>query len=147
MKDKQPQHTLFGYRSKPVYSDRHAAAFTIVEVLVAAVILAVSVTAAMQLIQSSDKVRARAEHLTVAAQLCANESERIRVAATYYDEIEDSSYTQVRNGATYTVRRRIINDTLETIDDYATREIHISVSMQSDTAELKGFRLLQGYYR
>ncbi len=134
---------------------RHAAqaGLTLIEVIVAIAVLGFSLPAIMRLVAAADTMRGRSNQIAGATLLVRNEVERLRRIALLQEPLNDTSYTQTRDGLELRVERRVLGDDgfggygyfdpFET--ELKTTEIYIGVYTGEE--RLISYRLLQGYER
>jgi len=84
--------------------------FTVLEVVIALFIFGLISTALFRLIGQTERIRGRALYVENATLLAADEAERLRNTAAQLAQFEDSSYTAERDGRTFYVNRKIIED-------------------------------------
>jgi prepilin-type N-terminal cleavage/methylation domain-containing protein len=116
-----------------------AQGFTILEVVVAAVIVSAVSVAVFQFMASGDRVRGRGRWIQKASALAMDEAERIKEAAWRTERITDSAYIRENDGTPIHVARRVVArpDSGLLARDSTLQEIEIAVRpgfMPADTA-------------
>jgi Tfp pilus assembly protein PilV len=127
---------------------RHAAAgSTLVDVLLAMVIVGFICTALMEPLVTSTKLNGRSRHLAAASLIAGNDAEKIRAEALVSPLLlADTSYTVRMDRSTYRLQRTIIENDQES-NAYAVglnQEIEIKVFAPGFDSALVVFRTLQG---
>jgi Tfp pilus assembly protein PilV len=121
--------------------------FTIVEVMVAVVVLGAAIIGVMAMLRTGDRIKAHQTQLAMAAGLAQNEAERIKYIAKNAINIPDTTYEQTINGLTFSVLRTVIkSDTIEDGLASKAQEIEIAIIFNGGMDTLSKFRLIQGYF-
>jgi Tfp pilus assembly protein PilV len=125
---------------------RSCAGLTILEVMMATVILTIVAPIFIQFLVAGDKVRGRALTLDRAAMLARNEAERIKSASGLEEPLADSSYEESCGGALFTVERSVVERDEENLPAYLqkTQELRIVVKRAGTDSALVSLRLIQG---
>jgi Tfp pilus assembly protein PilV len=124
---------------------------TVLESLIAVLILGATTSAVVSLVVSGDRIAGRRAGLSAATMLAKNEVERLRVFETSAVLPNDTEYSDVVNGIAYEVSRTRVKgsplqraapgDSVVSFGEYA-----VSVKRKSGPSQEVSFRLLQGYY-
>jgi Tfp pilus assembly protein PilV len=119
---------------------------TIVEAMVAMVILSFTMAAVVHLIVTGDRISGRRSGLSYATILAQSEAERLRSYEKSLVLPNDTLYTQTTNGIGFTVSRKRIQNTTGIIDTLSYREYAVVVKRIGGIVPLTlSFRLLQGF--
>lgn len=122
--------------------------FTIMEVIVAAVILGITVVTAGRLLVGADRIRGRASQIAAAVQLSQNDAARMRSAAQRLEPINDTDYVVYRNGLELRLRRTVIPPpVVPPVGELRAAQVQIDVSTAGQETSFLSVRLLQGYDR
>ena len=123
-----------------IYSGIKQAGFTMIEVMVAAIIVACTVTAITFVIRTADRLKARALHLRAAAAIAQNSGEELRLTGPLATIAGDTIYTVMMHNVAYTCKRSL----LDTVISAGSHEYALSIYTAADTALVREFRLRQG---
>jgi Tfp pilus assembly protein PilV len=119
---------------------------TIVEAMVAMVILSFTMAAVVHLIVTGDRISGRRSGLSYATILAQSEAERLRSYEKSLVLPNDTLYTQTTNGIAFTVSRKRIQNTTGIIDTLSYREYAVVVKRIGGIIPLTiSLRLLQGF--
>ncbi|MDD5675015.1 MAG: prepilin-type N-terminal cleavage/methylation domain-containing protein [Chitinivibrionales bacterium] len=120
---------------------------TIVEVLVAVLVLGAATMGAMAMLRTGDRIKVRQEKLSTAALLAQNDAERIKNLAVNSIVVSDTEYEQTINGLTYSIVRSVVEpESLTENSSGKTSEAQISITPSGSEDTLARFRLIQGYF-
>lgn len=120
---------------------------TILEVLVAMLIVGIVITTMVNLIATGDRMAGRRHSLAGATLVAKNEAERLRAYEKSLVLPKDTAYTETYNGMDYDISRTWIkNDTLLVTSPVLHREYRITVAAKNNRSVSLTFRVLQGYY-
>ena len=126
---------------------KNKAGFTLVEVLVAAVVMGTATLGVMSMLQTGDRIKARQIKLAYAAGLAQNEAERIKNIAKSSVIIADTEYEQTVNGLTFSLLRTVIEPESVAVNSTGKiQEIQISILQSGIGDTLSKFRLVQGAF-
>lgn len=120
---------------------------TLLEVLLAVVIVSMVTTVFLRFLVSGERIRGRGMLISHAAVIAGNEAERIKSAAAGTGLIiTDTAYEADAGGRTFIVERRAIEsrNSQETVIFSDCQEIEISVRKTESDSPLVRFRLIQG---
>lgn len=131
-----------------VFTVSKTSGFTVLEVILAVVILTITTTAIMHFILVGDRVYGRSLLIENATQLARNEAELLKAQAPVSETIEDCEYEKLIGDRSFIVIRQVMeNDSLDSLGtDYPIRgiELHVKEEISSDEP-LVTFKLIQGY--
>jgi hypothetical protein len=120
---------------------------TLIDVLLAMIILTTFGAWLMQSVTTAARLGGRCNRIAAASLLASNESERIKAAGAYGWHVNDSSYTAQIKGTEYRISRSTLpQDMLK--NKYATgvnQEIEIAVGINGAKEPIVRFRILQGH--
>jgi Tfp pilus assembly protein PilV len=120
---------------------------TVLETLVAVLILGLTTTAVVSLLAVGDRIAGRRSGLSQATLLAKNEAERLRIYETSRLLPGDTLYSAIVNGIGYDVSRmRVHGDSLPRDSVIMYGEYEVSVKRKTGMALAVSFRLLQGFY-
>jgi Tfp pilus assembly protein PilV len=126
---------------------------TILEALVAILILGLTTSAVVGLVVTGDKMAGRRSGLSYATLIGKNEAEKLRTYETAFVLPGDTEYSAVVNGIEFSVSRTRIYDSLARAQRALGRdsvitygEYAISVKRKYGAPTAVSFRLLQGFY-
>jgi Tfp pilus assembly protein PilV len=129
------------------------AGMTVIETLVAIVILGLTTTAAVSLVAAGDRMAGRRSSLSYATIIGKNEAERLRMYETSPVVPGDTAYSAVVNGIEFDVSRTRVRVRSDSIQRAVSRdsavtygEYAVSVKRKSGLPLSVSFRLLQGFY-
>ncbi len=127
---------------------REIPGFTIVEVILAIVILTITTTVIMNFLLAGERVYNRSILIEKAAGMAQNEAELIKAQAPEFGYIENRNYNEKTGARTLRLEREINN--MESIDSligrYTIREIEIRVVEEKSPEDtLVTFKFIQGY--
>jgi hypothetical protein len=133
---------------------RQQSGTTILEALVASLILGLTTSAVVSLVVTGDKMAGRRTGLSYATLIGKNEVEKLRTYETAAVLPGDTAYSAVVNGIEFAVSRtRIHGDSLQRAQRARTRdsavmygEYAISVKRTLGLPVAVSFRCLQGFY-
>jgi prepilin-type N-terminal cleavage/methylation domain-containing protein len=121
--------------------------YTVLEVIVAIVILGFASAALFQALTNGDKLRARSITMQNVSVIVANETERIKNETFRNGTITDSSYKFEINGRSYDVNRKVIEPVLGDTVNPCPVELELAVKECNSAAVPFRFRMLQGCSR
>jgi len=121
---------------------------TLLEALLALVILSVATMTLAMAMQSASRIRLRGRHIAFATNIARNEIEHMRRMGTLNETITDSTWEERVNNLTFFVNRKVLNDEFSGfglfVEEQKTAEVALSVTTATgDTVGV--WRLLQGY--
>lgn len=120
---------------------------TILESLIAILILGITTTAITSLIVTGDMIAGRRTTVYAATTLAKSEIERLRAYEKALVLPKDTIYDEIVNGIEYEVKRTWVpNDTISMNSSVLHREYSISVGRKINQSVSVNFRTLQGYY-
>jgi type II secretory pathway pseudopilin PulG len=120
---------------------------TILESLIAMLILGITTTAVTNLIVTGDRIAGRRNAVSCATIIAKNEAERLRAYEKSLVLPKDTSYTEILNSIEFDVTRTWIkNDTVLVNSAVMHREYAITVTRKINRSVSLTFRMLQGYY-
>ncbi len=126
---------------------RYQDGMTILEALIAILILGITTTAITSLIVTGDRIAGRRTTIYTATTLAKSEIERLRAYEKSLVLPKDTLYDEVVNGVEYEVKRNWIpNDTISMNSTVLHREYSVSVTRKINQSVSVSFRTLQGYY-
>jgi Tfp pilus assembly protein PilV len=129
------------------YGPSPQSGMTVLEALVAVVILGLTTTAVVSLLAVGDRIALRRSGLSQSTLLAKNEAERLRIFETSHLLPGDTLYSEVVNGIGYDVSRtRVQGDSLPRDSVVMYGEYEVSVKRKTGPALAVSFRLLQGFY-
>lgn len=131
-------------REEDLYS---RAGMTIIEVMVAVVVLTTTTMFISQFLVSGDRIYGRSAHIERATRLARNEAELLKANAPIRSELEDSIYEVTVGERMYAVERKIIeNESHDSLfQGFPVQEIEIRVKNDLyDEQAIVEFRFLQG---
>jgi len=124
---------------------------TVLETLIAAVILGLVITGVISLLASGDRLWGRRNAVSQALIVAQNDVERIRAAAMRDEKAGDTVCDEEINGIQYELRRTVTGQASDPLaaeqSNPELREISISVRRKDAGAELVKFILVQGYMK
>jgi hypothetical protein len=119
---------------------------TILEALIAMVILGFTTSAVIGLVVTGDRIAGRRTGVSYAAIIAANETERLKNFQTSLVPPNDTAFSDTVNGLTYEVTRtRIRRDSLPADSVILYQEFAVSVHRTPGPGPSVTLRLLQGY--
>jgi len=121
--------------------------YTILEVIVAIVILGFASTALFQALTNGDRIRARSINVQNVSVIVANETERIKNETFRNGTVTDSSYKFEINNRSYDVNRKVIEPVPGDSVNPCPVELELTVKECNSEAVLFRFRMLQGCSR
>lgn len=122
---------------------------TVIETLVAMLILGLTTTAVVSLVVTGDGIAGRRSGLSYATIIAKNEAEKLRTYETSPVLPGDTAYSSFINGIGFDVSRvRVPGDSISLKSDSVVMygEYTISVKRKSGPPTAVSFRLLQGFY-
>jgi hypothetical protein len=120
---------------------------TVLETLIAVIILGLTTTAVVSLLAVGDRMAGRRSGLSQATLLAKNEAEKLRIFERSHLLPGDTLYSAIVNGIGYDVSRTQVRpDSLPRDSALMYREYEVSVTRKSGPALALSFRLLQGFY-
>jgi type II secretory pathway pseudopilin PulG len=124
---------------------------TVLETLIAAVILGLVITGVISLLTSGDRLWGRRNALSQALIVAQNDVERIRAAAMRDEKAGDTICDEEINGIQYELQRKVTEQASDPLlveeSNPELREISISVRRKDANTELAEFMLVQGYMK
>lgn len=127
-----------------VEQDSHAAGFSMLEVLIALLVLSMTVVGAFSLLTTADRAAGVGKSWACAGTLAANEAERIKYATTQGDALSDTTYTDSIEGQLYEVKRTAVaGDSLGLLGS-GIQEIEILLTKKPGDKVVGKYRLLAG---
>lgn len=121
------------------------AGMTIIEALIAVLILGFTTSAIVHLLVTGDRISGRRSVISYATILAQNEAERLRSHEKSLVLPNDTLFDEPMNGIMFEVSRVRIQDKTAQIDTLPYREYAITVKRQTGPPIGVSFRLLQGY--
>ncbi|HUI91693.1 MAG TPA: hypothetical protein VLX68_05525 [Chitinivibrionales bacterium] len=119
---------------------------TVIESLIAVLILGFTTTAVIGLIVTGDKIAGRRTNVACASIIAANEMERLKTFERSPVLPGDTVYSDTVNGLTFAVTRtRIRRDSLPADSVVVYQEFAVSVRRAPEQGPSVTFRLLQGF--
>lgn len=119
---------------------------TLVEVLIALLILGFTTAGVMRLIVTGDRIGGRRAALSYATICAKNEVERLKASETSLVLPKDTAYSDTVNGIEYDVSRvRIVSGPPRPDSIVVYQEYVISVKRKQGAPVAVSFRILQGY--
>ena len=128
---------------------RGQAGTTILETLVAILILGLTTSAVVSCVVTGDRIAGRRTALSYATSLARSEAEKLRSYETSMTLPNDTAYSSIINGMEFDVSRtriRVRQDTVITDSAASYGEYSISVQRKNVPLQTVSVRLLQGYY-
>jgi prepilin-type N-terminal cleavage/methylation domain-containing protein len=119
------------------------AGFTLLEVLIAFLIFALSIAGIFRIVIAGDMIHARAKALSQASLLASSEAERIRAAGSAGEKLQDSTYEQTVENTVFEVRRKVLESAYLPDGGTHTREVSIIITRQSNNKIVGNFRAVQ----
>ena len=124
---------------------------TVLETLIATVILGLVITGVISLLTSGDRLWGRRNAVSQALIVAQDDIERIRASAMRDEKAGDTVCDQEINGIQYELRREVTDQASDPLlaeePNPELREISISVRRKDADAELVKFMLIQGYIK
>ena len=124
------------------------AGFSVLEVIIAIVILTITSAILLNFLLSGDKLYSRNLLIVNAAQLAQNEAEALKAQAYSLETIEENEFEEEVGNRVYVVKRNILDsavfDSLFSGYPIKVVEIHVMEGVDSEKP-LTSFKMLQGY--
>jgi hypothetical protein len=96
--------------NKNTENSRTSRGTTILEVMIATIVLTLISTILFQFLVSGEKIHGRGRLIARATMLAANEAERVKMAGGGAEKLEDSTYEIAADNRMFTVRRLVLPD-------------------------------------
>jgi Tfp pilus assembly protein PilV len=124
------------------------AGFTVLEVILAIVILTIISTMLMGFLLSGDKLYSRNMLIVKAAQLARNEAELLKARSHSFEMIEDKEYEEEVGNRMFMIKRNVLDTVMldSLFSGYPVEAVEIQIMEGADSEKpLTSFKLLQGY--
>lgn len=124
------------------------AGFTVLEVILAIVILTIISAMLMSFLLSGDKLYSRNMLIVKAAQLARNEAELLKARSSSFEMIEDKEYEEEVGNRMFMIKREVLDTVMldSLFGGYPVKAVEIQIMEGADSEKpLTRFKLLQGY--
>ena len=124
------------------------AGFTVLEVILAIVILTTISAMLMSFLLSGDKLYSRNLLIVKAAQLAQNEAELLKARSSSFEMIEDKEYEEEVGNRMFMIKRNVLDTVMldSVFSGYPVEAVEIQIMEGADSEKpLTSFKLLQGY--